>query len=47
MSTRQLNEDKCVLEKILEEYIKHLADSSESKLPWNLASQDKSNLAFC
>lgn len=46
MSTGQLNEDKCLLENILEEYIKHLAASSESKLLWNLASQDKSNLVF-
>lgn len=47
MNTRQLNEDKCLLENILEGYIKHLAASSESKLLLNLTSHDKSNLVFC
>lgn len=47
MSARQLNEDKYLLEIILEDYIKHLAASSESKLLRNHTCQDKSNLVFC
>lgn len=37
---RQPTDDKQFLESILEEYIKHPAASSQSKLLWNLASQD-------
>lgn len=40
MSTRQLTGDKQLLQNISEECIKHLAASSQSKLLWNLASQD-------
>lgn len=47
VSTRQPNEDNCLIENILEEYIKHLAVSSESKLLWNVASLDKSDLVLC
>lgn len=47
VSTRQPNEDKCLIENILEEYIKQLAVSSESKLLRNVASLDKSDLVLC
>lgn len=40
MGMRQLTEDKQLLKSTLEEYIKHPAVSSQSKLLWNLASQD-------